>query len=580
LQRPLPCSLFSVRWRRCHEFGRRDEKSWQKVSVKDLKSMNETVYDYIIVGAGSAGCVLAARLSEDPNNSVLLLEAGRDDRSSLVSMPMGIGRLLAKEECNWYFKTESEAGNANRPAVWVRGRMLGGSSSVNGMIYCRGQAQDYDDWAASGLTEWSWANMAPCFRQIENYSLGEGVLRGVGGPMDISIQTYRSPLTEAVLRAGEAAGLPTREDVNDAPTPEGLGYTPVTIHQGRRVSASTAFLRPVSHRSNLTIITEVEVTRVLFKGQCAVGVSGLNKQSPVSFRCSRTVILACGALQSPKLLQLSGVGPGDHLRKLGIEVVHDLRGVGRNLREHKTIVIEQRLKSHAYSHNRELRGLRLYLNGLRYGLTHSGVLASTYDINGFVRTQSDLDRPDAQMTFWSITIDAARGLAVPQTWPGFRVMGYPLRTRSEGEVMITSADPSAAPRIRANFLSDPYDRGVMVRLFRIMRRIFADPAVTPFLEQEMSPGPDVQSDDDILEASRRGGTCLHAVGTCKMGSDAMSVVDQQLRVHGLSGLRVMDLSVAPTQISGNTNGPVIAMAWRAADLILKDPDPRHDLAAA
>lgn len=530
-------------------------------------------FDYVIVGAGSAGCVLANRLSSDPANSVLLIEAGPRDTNPLIGMPMGIGRVLANKSLNWHLATEPEPGNADRAAIWVRGRLLGGSSSVNGMIYCRGQARDYDEWAEAGLTEWSWAKMAPGFKSMENYSLGGSEIRGVGGPLDITIQEFRSPLSEAILRAAEAEGVPAREDVNEALNPEGLGYTPVTVKGGRRVSAADAFLRPAMSRPNLTIVTDTEISKIHFNGRRAVAVEGIRRGSSVRYRARRTVIVSCGALLSPKLLQLSGVGPADHLRHHGIDVVQNLPGVGQNLREHKTIGIEQQVRFPSYSHNRNLKGLRVYLNALRYFLTRTGVMAATWDLNGFVRTDASLDRPDAQLGFSAVTVDSSKGLAMPHSVPGWRMLGYPLRTRSQGSIMIASADPSAPPVIRPNFLSDPYDGEVIVRIFRIMRRIFANPALQPFLGLEMAPGPDVQTDEQILDASRRGGTCLHAVGTCKMGNDPMSVVDQNLRVHGLSGLRVVDLSIAPTQISGNTNGPVMAMAWRAADLILADPDP-------
>lgn len=522
-------------------------------------------YDYIIVGAGSSGCVLADRLSADRSHRVLLIEAGGEDTDPLIRMPMGVGKTLADPKLMWYYTTEPDEGNAFRGRIWVRGKTLGGSSSVNGMMYMRGQPEDYDHWETLGNIGWGWRDISRCFREIENHELGDDGVRGVGGPMHISIQSHRSPLTEAILQAGAGLGVPHKEDLN-RPDQEGIGYTPVTIKNGRRVSAADAFLKPVRHRPNLHVLTDTLVNRLVFEGRRAVGVDCTQSTSR-HYGAAKDVILCAGALHSPKILQLSGIGPAAHLQQLGIDVVADSPGVGANLREHKVLTLQLRLK-HRYSHNQQLQGLRLYANALRYMIAHKGVLASTYDVTAFVRTDPALMRPDAQLTFWSLSTQKGGAMMQLENHPGMLIMGYPLRTESEGSVMIQSRDPSAPPVIRTNFLTAEYDRKVMIGLFQTMRRFCARPELTAMIAEETFPGPAVKSDAQIIEAARQDETCMHAVGTCRMGRDDRAVVDDALRVRGVSGLRVMDCSVMPTQVSGNTNGPVIAMAWRAAEKIL------------
>jgi choline dehydrogenase len=483
-------------------------------------------------------------------------------------MPMGVGQTLQNPKLNWYYLTEPEDGNAYRPRVWIRGKTLGGSSSVNGMMYLRGQPEDYDHWEALGNQGWGWREMGRCFREIEDHALGDDGVRGVGGPMHVSIQSHKSPLTEGILRAGMALGLTRKEDLN-RPEQEGIGYTPVTIKNGKRVSAADAFLKPVRHRPNLQVVTDTLVNKILFDGKRAVGVECTHNGEQRIYRAGKEVILSAGALQSPKILQLSGIGPAEHLRKFGIEMVHDSPGVGANMREHKTLTLQLRLRQ-PHSHNQQLRGIRLFANTLKYLLFRKGIMASTYEVTAFVKTDPMLDRPDAQLIFWSTSVVKGINEIKLEDHPGMLAMGYPLRTESEGSVMIQSADPAVPPRINTNFLTADYDRRVIIGLFQTMRRFFAQPALEPLIVAETFPGDAVQTDEEIIEACRQDDTCMHAIGTCKMGQDDLAVVDERLCVHGVTGLRVMDCSIMPTQVSGNTNGPVIAAAWRAAELILEE----------
>jgi choline dehydrogenase len=529
-----------------------------------MRAATRSDFDYVIVGAGSAGCVLASRLSESGKHHVLLIEAGSGDEDPFISMPMGLFRTIRNPKRIWAYALEPDP-TSGKQHFWLRGRMLGGSSSINGMLYFRGQPQDYDGWEKMGCRGWGWASMLPVFRAIEDHELGDDGIRGVGGPLHISVQKERTPLMDALLTAGSAMGLPIRDDLN-RPEQEGIGYSPRTIRNGRRVSAADAFLRPARRRANLRVVTDTLATRVEFRDRHAVAVACLRGENTIRYAARKEIIICAGALQSPALLQHSGIGAADHLGMLGIEVIHDNPNVGANAREHKMITMSVRVAGHSL--NRDLRGWRLYLNGARYFATRSGPLARTYDVNAFIRTRPGLERPDAQLTFWALSPRRDTAVNEVETEPGMMFMGYPLRTESQGAVRIRSADPRETPSIQANFLTTEYDRRVIVDMFRYVRRLLDQPAIRPHIIAETHPGKAIQTDEQIVTACHQDSTCLHTVGTCRMGADESSVVDDRLSVRGVSGLRVVDCSVMPTQVSGNTNGPVMAVAWRAADFIL------------
>jgi choline dehydrogenase-like flavoprotein len=526
-------------------------------------------WDYIIVGAGSAGCVLADRLSADPANQVLLLEAGPVDKHPLLHMPRAAGKFMGDETHTWTFTTEAHDGIPSES--WFRGKVLGGSSSLNGMMYFRGQPQDYDTWEALGARGWGWSEMSKAFRAIEDHELGDDGVRGVGGPLPITVDRLRSPFTEAFIKAGEQMGIPRVEDIN-RPEQEGIGYATRTIARGRRQSTAQTFLARARSRPNLTVITGFLVDKVLFDGARATAITGVGpgKQTE-THHAAGDIILSAGTLLSPAILQRSGIGDGEHLASLGIPVVAHSPGVGRHLLEHRLLGMYFELTV-PHSHNPQLRGLRAIANGVRWFLTHSGPMASGYgSVGAFVRVLPDAQTPDVEILLSEVVgiTDPKGGMGVDSKH-SVTVFGYPLRSRSEGWLAITTTDPAASPRIQAAYLTDPYDREITVAMHRYLRRFMQRPALAPMILEEREPSRSLETDEDIIQAYRSQGLPgFHACGTARMGDFPDAVLDEKLRVRGVAGLRVVDGSIMPTMVSCNTNGPIMASAWHAGGLILE-----------
>ncbi len=532
--------------------------------------MNLEKFDYIIVGAGSAGCVLAARLTEDPQVTVALLEAGSADKSVLIHCPLGMAVMAQTGQANWKFDTVPQAGLNGRRGYQPRGKVLGGSSSLNAMIYIRGQREDYDHWAAEGNAGWSFDEVLPYFKRAEDNARGADTFHGVGGPLHVMDLTSPNVLGPQFIEAGKQAGFAVNADFNGA-SQEGVGMYQVTHKNGERHSVAKAYLTPHLNRPNLQVITEAHTSRILIENQRAVGVEFFRGGQRRQLRATREVLLCAGALQSPQILMLSGIGPKAHLLAHGITPLHDLPGVGQNLHDHMDVVQMLDAPQLKESIGISLGGSLKTLQGIsEWRNQRTGMLTSNVaEAGGFIKSEASEPMPDLQLHFVIAKIvNHARTLVLGH---GVSCHMCVLRPLSRGSVQLASADPMAAPLIDPNFLGEPDDLQRLIKGFKLMRKLLQQPAIASLGAKESPRSAQAQSDQDIEQFIRNyGDTIYHPVGTCRMGSGALDVVDTQLKVHGIAGLRVVDASIMPRIISGNTNAPTIMIAEKAADMIKTD----------
>jgi choline dehydrogenase len=535
--------------------------------VKDFGS-----YDFIVIGAGSAGCVLASRLSESGQNTVLLLEAGPEDKNPWIRVPLGYARVFADPSVNWMYESEPEPELCNRTMFQPRGKVLGGTSSINGMVHIRGNQADFDGWRDRGCTGWGWDDVLPYFKKSEDFELGADSHHNAGGLLKVTFNPRKHEIAEAVLTAGQRIGLPFNPDFNGEKQ-EGVGYYQYNIYKGRRWSAARAYLAPARSRRNLSIETNAQVTRVTTKSRRATGVQFVKDGVLHQARAGREVVVAGGVYGSPQVLQLSGIGATEHLKRLGIKPVLDLPAVGQNLQDHFYAQLMFRCNKPITVNDFARSWPQKLIEGGKYILAGKGMLASTHlYVGGFLRSDRSLNKPDIQfnMAAWSVAERTATG-AKPHPFPGFSINPIHLNPDARGEVRVTSADPTVPPSIQFNFMRTEYDIRSMIFGVRLARNLSSQPELQAYIAEEIQPGIHVRSDEEILEFLRQKAVSnLHAVGSCGMGVDpSKSVVGPDLTVHHLGNLRVVDASIMPRIVTGNSNAATIMIAEKASDMILQ-----------
>ena len=531
--------------------------------------MSYDVFDYVIVGAGSAGCVLANRLSEDPAVRVALIEAGGRDTNPWIHIPAGYFRNIFNPKITWQFGSGPEPHLGGRTINWPRGRVLGGTSAINGLLYVRGQREDFNVWRQLGNTGWSFDDVLPYFKRSEGQERGASELHGGDGPLGVSDVHMNNPICEAFHRACIAAGIPATTDFNGA-SQQGVGYYQLTNRNGRRSTTAVAYLNPILSRKNLTIITDALVEQLVLEGRRASGVRYRTDGDTRTVIAKREIILAAGAIGSPQILQLSGIGPGEVLRNAGIQVRHDLPGVGENLQDHFQARFIYEIKAEGSLNDVWHSRLLQMKTGLDYVLRRRGILTIGAGVVGaFTMSRPGLDIPDIQFHFIPLSSEGpGQGL---HPFPGVISSICQLRPESRGWLRVTSPDPEAKPSIVSNYLATETDRRVLLDGMKVARRIAAEPAFAAHVVREVTPGAAATTDEALLQFARdKGTTIFHPCGTCKMGVDKMAVVDPRLRVNGITGLRVADASIMPTMTSGNTNAPTIMIAEKASDMIMTD----------